>query len=228
MTLYYPLHLDLGGKLCLVVGGGMVAERKVTGLLEAHARIRVVCLNATSGLQQMSSEQRIELILAPYEPDHFAGVCLAFAVTNHAEINACVAADAAARNVWVNRADAFESGDFIVPAVIRQGDLCISVSTGGNQPLLTARLAAELTARFGADYGAYVALLGRLRAEIKSRTESHDARRAAMQVLLDAEQPLRLYLANGDAQAAQEAAERLLARVFTETGGQDVNGDGTD
>jgi precorrin-2 dehydrogenase / sirohydrochlorin ferrochelatase len=214
MPAYYPLHLDLTGKLCLVVGGGPVAERKVAGLLEVGASVRVVCIEATPGLRRMADAGEIDLVLAAYETRHLTGACLAFAATDREEINARVAADAAAQNVWINRADLYEAGDFIVPAIVRRGDLCLSISTGGNQPLLTARLAEELAQQFGPDYGDYIALLGRLRTNIKTRTASPQTRKAAMQALLIAQDPLRQALATGDTEAAVALAERLLAPIL--------------
>ena len=42
MARCYPISLNIDNKLCLVVGGGAVAERKVHFLLECGARVRVV------------------------------------------------------------------------------------------------------------------------------------------------------------------------------------------
>lgn len=50
MAAYYPAFLDLRGRRCLVVGGGVVAERKVTGLLAAAARVCVVSPALTPAL----------------------------------------------------------------------------------------------------------------------------------------------------------------------------------
>ena len=41
-TPYYPLLLNLSGKICLVIGGGAVAERKVRMLLKFGASVKVV------------------------------------------------------------------------------------------------------------------------------------------------------------------------------------------
>ncbi len=46
---YYPVFLDLSDKLCLVVGGGQVAEGKVAGLLAEGARVTVVSPAVTRG-----------------------------------------------------------------------------------------------------------------------------------------------------------------------------------
>ena len=39
---YYPLFLDIRGKRCVVVGGGSVALRKVSTLLEYGASVLVI------------------------------------------------------------------------------------------------------------------------------------------------------------------------------------------
>ncbi|MCW5201303.1 NAD(P)-dependent oxidoreductase, partial [Desulfobulbus sp. F4] len=35
MTFIYPVSLNISGQLCVVIGGGKVAERKALSLLEA-------------------------------------------------------------------------------------------------------------------------------------------------------------------------------------------------
>jgi precorrin-2 dehydrogenase/sirohydrochlorin ferrochelatase len=213
MPTYYPLHLNLTGQLCLVVGGGHLGERRSMGLIDAGARVRVVCLEATPGLIALRDAGKLELLLTPYAPEQLTGARLVFVATNDADINRRIGVDAAAKNVWINRADAYESGDFIVPAVVRRGELCVSVSTGGNQPLLTARLIAEFEARFGDDYGLYVEMLGRMRALIKTRTDDPAQRRQIMLRLLDAEPELRLHLQTGDVEAAINEAVNLVNRM---------------
>jgi len=55
---YYPVCLEMAGRGCLVVGGGPVAERKVTGLLEAGARVTVVSPSATERLRSRRTRPR--------------------------------------------------------------------------------------------------------------------------------------------------------------------------
>ena len=43
----YPIFLELSGKKCIVVGGGKVASRKVSRLLEAGADITVIAPKAS-------------------------------------------------------------------------------------------------------------------------------------------------------------------------------------
>lgn len=214
MPLVYPITLHLAGKLCLVVGGGPVAERKALGLLEAAARVRVVSPTLTPTLQALSEAQRIETLLVPYDSAQLADVFLVFAATNHREVNARIAADAGRLNLLVNVADAPDDSAFLVPSTLRRGELCISISTGGNNPTLAARLGDELEARFGPEYGAFVELLGQMRDYIKKATDVPERRRAAHAHLLDAEADLRALLREGKHEAARSAAEMLVEEIL--------------
>lgn len=211
MPRYYPLFLDLSDTLCLVVGGGAVAERKVLGLLEAGSSVRVVSPVFTPTLESLAAAGRIEAICAPYERAQLTGVSLVFAATNDRQVNAQIASDAAAQNLPVNVADAPHEGDFITPSVVRRGDLCIAITTGGNNPTLTARLAEELETRFGPEYAEFVQLLGRMRDKIKTTTTDPEARRRAFTHLLDAEVELCRLLQVGQNEAAIAQAEALIA-----------------
>src|SRR5579871_907816 len=163
MARYYPLTLEIAGETCVVVGGGMVAERKVSGLLEAGARVRVVSPQLTPALQALAAAAQIEAQRAPYDPSCLTDALLVFAATDDRAVNAQVAADARARALLVNVADAPEEGRFIVPSVVRRGEFCLSISTGGANPMLAARLSEEMEQRFGPEYGAFVELLGQMR-----------------------------------------------------------------
>jgi siroheme synthase-like protein len=214
MPRYYPIQLNLEDRTCLVVGGGAVAARKVGGLLEAGARVRVVSPRLAPELQARAEAGEIEARLADYAPEHLDGVVLAFAATDDRSVNAQVAADAEARGIPVNVADSPEESRFLVPSVVRRGALCLSVSTGGNSPMLAARLCDELEARFGPEYGDFVELLGQMRSYIKERTRDVSRRRAAFARLLDAEAELRVALRAGPPEAARTLAEALVAEAL--------------
>ena len=78
----YPVFLDIAGKLCVVIGGGGVAERKVNGLLEAGAFIRVISPEATEELKTLSRSGRIEWRKKTYSPDDLDRAFLVFAATD--------------------------------------------------------------------------------------------------------------------------------------------------
>jgi precorrin-2 dehydrogenase len=210
----YPISLDLSGKLCLVVGGGEVGERKVMGLLDAGARVRVVSVTLTPTLQAQADAQQIEAVLAPYETAHLADAFLVFAATNQREVNAQITSDAKAHGLLVNVADAPEASSFHVPSIVRRGDFCLSITTGGNNPLLASRLGEELANQFGPEYGPYVELLGQMRDYIKRVTNLPQSRRTAMNRLIDAGTEIRALLRESQGEAAKKVAETLIREVL--------------
>jgi precorrin-2 dehydrogenase/sirohydrochlorin ferrochelatase len=210
MPRYYPVYLDLSGRLCLVVGGGAVAERRVSGLLEAGATVRIISPTLTPPLQEQAERGVIAYRQGLYAPSSLEGVVLVVAATDSRAVNAAVIADARAARIPVNAADAPEEGDYIVPSVVRRGELCVSISTGGANPMLAARLAEEMESRFGPEYTVYVELLGQMRNYIKSKTGVAAVRRRALADLLAAEPLLLPPLKAGDREAARAIAAEIV------------------
>jgi siroheme synthase-like protein len=143
---YYPLCLEMTERRCLVVGGGPVAERKVAGLLESGARLTVVSPSATDRLRDWARADRVRLRLREYAASDLRGHSIVFVATDDGRVNAEVARDARAAGVLVNAADDPAHCDFILPAVLRRGELTVAVSTGGASPALARTVRDELDA----------------------------------------------------------------------------------
>lgn len=151
-TFLYPVFLDLSGRRCVVVGGGAVATRKVSKLLEAGAEVVVVSPEVRPELLGMN----VEVYDRAYEYGDLEGVDLAFAATDSREVNAAVAREARERGVRINVADRPSEGDFSVPSTLRRGGLQVAVSTGGASPTLARRIRNELEGSFGPEWAGVV------------------------------------------------------------------------
>ncbi len=137
----YPIVLTgAGGLSAVVIGGGAVGERKVRGLLQAGATVRLISPSATPHLAALADEGRITWIRRDYEPGDLAGARLAFAATSRRAVNAHIAQEAASLGVLCNVADAPEEGHFHVPAMYRSGGVTIAVSSGGAAPARAVKL----------------------------------------------------------------------------------------
>ncbi len=206
MSSYFPISIDISGKLCVVVGGGAVAERKVADLRDANAVVRVISPDVTDVLREQAQAGDIDWLPVPYETAHLAGAWLVFAATNNRAVNAQVTVDANARHLFVNVADAPDEGSLLVPSVVRRGELCLSISTGGANPMLARKIAGELRQQYGPEYGALVELLGQMRAYIKESTPLPALRRTALARLIDSEAELRRLLHSSDTDGARTMA----------------------
>lgn len=172
---YYPIFLDLRDRPCLVIGGGPVAERKVEALLRVGARLTVISPVVTERLKSWAWEGRIRLVVRMYRPGDLDGYALAFAATDEGEVNAAVARDGRARGVWVNAADDPVHCDFILPSVLRRGDLVVAVATGGASPALSRAIREELEAYFTEDYAVLAEVVAEVRRELRERGRLLDA-----------------------------------------------------
>ena len=68
MPSYYPIFLDIKSKLCVVVGGGDVAERKVRSLVEQGAQVKVISRTITEGLESLVQQGAVLRFLPPHRP----------------------------------------------------------------------------------------------------------------------------------------------------------------
>jgi len=162
----YFISLELSGKLCLVVGGGQVAERKVYSLLECDASVRVVSPDLTPNLKAMVEASRILYRQGQYRTADLRDAFLVISATDDEEVNRKVAEDCSTRNLIVNIADDPEKCNFFVPAVVRRGSFAIAISTGGNSPLLARKIREELEITYGPQYGEFLDLIADLRQDI--------------------------------------------------------------
>ena len=203
---WYPITLDLTGRRCVVIGGGAVAERKIEGLLAAGAAVTVVSPALTPRLADLVHARRIAHTHRAYQAGDLAGFALAFAATGATDVNAAVAREGRRRGAWVNAADDPAHCNFILPSVLRRGELTVAGSTGGTAPAL-ARAVRE---RIERQVGEEIAMLSEVAADVRRelRARGHVADSAAWQRALDA--PLRRLAARGHRGAARR---RLLARL---------------
>lgn len=203
---FYPVALELAGRRCVVVGGGVVAERRLAGLLAAGATVTVIAPTLTPALAALTAEGRIRHAPRAYRAGDLAGFDLAFAATDAGDVNAALAAEARARGVWVNAADDPAHCDLILPAVVRRGDLTVAVSTGGTSPALARAVREELERHLTADYATLAELAAEARRELRAAGRVADA--AAWRRALGPD-VRRLIVEEGREAAKRELLERL-------------------
>jgi precorrin-2 dehydrogenase / sirohydrochlorin ferrochelatase len=145
----FPVALEVTGRRCVVFGSGPVARARAVALLDAGAEVTVIA--------------------RPLEDGDLAGVFLAVAATGDATETARIFAEAEREGALLNAVDDPAHCHFAVPAVLRRGDLTVTVSTGGRAPGYARRLRDELSRSIGAEYGTLVELIGAVRAEVRAQ-----------------------------------------------------------
>ncbi len=203
---YYPVYLDLNGRLAVVIGGGEVALEKVTGLLEAGARVRVVARELVPELAELAARGEIDHRLHDYREGELEGAFLAFSERLGPEVYQRIWREAEERGVPLNVQDETEYCSFIAAALVRRGDLTLAISTAGKAPALAVRLRQQLETHLGTHYGRFLDYAGRLRAPLAERVPEFSRRRDLWYRLVDSD-VLELLRRGEESRAQQRMVE---------------------
>ena len=144
MTSYYPVYLNLRGRRCVIVGGGTVAEGKISRLLDSGAEISVVSPDATPGIRQFVADGAVRWEQRRYESGDLEGAFIAIAATNVREVNRRIFEEAEQRGVMLNAVDDPPNCSFIAPSIVQRGPVTLAISTGGVSPALARKLRESL------------------------------------------------------------------------------------
>src|SRR5438309_3460111 len=210
MTAFYPVFLDLRGRRAVVIGGDAVAEQKVRGLVAAGAHVTLVSPDVTPALTDLGRRGAIELRRRGYHDGDLAGAWLAIAAVNRT-VNAAVWAEAERLGVPLNAVDDLEHSSFIAPAIHREGDITVAVSTGGKSPALAVRLRQRIARLVGRAEARLCALLGELRPELAARVPDSHARTALWYRIVDSD--VIEFVRRGDTEGARERVDELVDEV---------------
>lgn len=174
-TRYYPVYLDLGDKLAVVVGGGAVAVRKVRTLAEYGARVTVISPEVDGGIEELASNGAVRIERRGYVRGDLEDALIVVCATDSEEVNRAVFAEAEQRGCLVNVVDVPELCNFIVPSIVRRGQLQLAISTGGAAPVVAKRMRRQLEEQIGEEWGPYIELLGEVRTLVMQRIPGGEA-----------------------------------------------------
>jgi siroheme synthase-like protein len=184
----YPVNLLVAGRRCVVVGGGRIAARKIAALLDAGATVHVVAPDVSPEVQDWQASGAVTVDQRPFAPADLDGAWLATAATPDPAVNQAVYDAGEARRIFVNAADDPDRCSFTLMSVVRQGDLVVTIGTGGRSPALATYLKDHVASEMGPEWGVLLDLLSdereRLRAAGTS-SETLDWRRALDSGMLD-------------------------------------------
>lgn len=208
---YYPVYLDLNGRLAVIVGGGKVAQRKAKTLAEYGADVVIVEPDVTEDLLQLEADGLATVEQRGYVRGDLEGAFLAVCATDSEEVNRAVQAEAEERGCLVNVVDVPDLCNFIVPSIVRRGPLQIAISTGGAAPTVAKRLRKRFQSEFGEEWAGYVELMGAVRLLVMERVPGGEAeRKPIFEAIADSD--LLERLRTGDKPSAED--------VFAEFAGE--------
>ena len=209
---YYPVHLDIQGRNCLVVGGGAVGTRKVETLRACGAQVTVVSPAATEPLRDLAAQGAIRLRLRDYASEDLSEMFLVIGATDDEALNRRISADAEQRRILCNIADRPEVCNFILPSILQRGDLTITVSTSGKSPAFAKKLRRTLAAQYGPEYAAFLDLMGAIRQRLLAEAHAPEAHKALFEALIESDLPALIRANQPD--AINALLEKVLGKGY--------------
>lgn len=184
---YYPIFIKLDGKTALVVGGGRVAQRKIETLLEYGASVHIISKKLTDKLKQLVESGDIRHMGKKFEDKHLDGAFLVIAATDNEKLNHEISETAQKRGLLINTVDQPPDCNFIVPSIVKRGDLILAISTSGKSPALAKKLRKKMDEQFGSEYEAFLILMGCLRKEVLKVGLSHNENGRIFKEIVDSD-----------------------------------------
>lgn len=182
----YPINLDVAGKPCTVVGGGKVALRKILGLLEAGARVKVIAPEICAGVEELVKLKVISWTRAKFSDELLSDELILIAATDSKEVNRQACEAAQARKILVNAVNV-AGGNFYVPSTLRRDELLLTVSTGTHSPAFARFIRHMLEEEIDEHFGAGLEIMSARRREVKRLLPNHEAREIFWQEVLNRE-----------------------------------------
>lgn len=202
---YFPFFVDLSGRKCLIVGGGAIALRKARSVLEYGAVVQVtapyICDEFSILKEKYGSD--VEIFEREFASEDIEDKFFVVAATDNEEVNKEVSHICFEKNILVNTVDRKEYCNFYFPSIVRDGDIVVGVSSGGNSPVLARELRKKIEGVIPENLDKINRWLGEIRPYIKEKiNDERDRKRYFEKIYAECEK-------NGDILSGEEL-ERIL------------------
>lgn len=207
---YFPFFVDIEKQNCLIVGGGIVALRKVEVLLPYDPDISVIAPEFAPELRELAETSAIRLEERAFSMEDLTGRDFVVAATDDQVLNQHISLTCKKERIPVNVVDVKEECSFIFPSIVRDGDIVIGISSGGKSPAVTQYLKKQIREVIPDGYGLLVKQLGEYRDFVKKRVEDVNQRSVIFKRMADMGRDQGCTLND-------EMVEELIDQVLEET-----------
>lgn len=128
---YFPFFCNIKNKHVLVVGGGVIAQRRIQTLLRFGCQITMITPECTDILRQYTEQKRITAHFRTYRKGDCTPFEVVLAATNDHAVNEAIVIECKKHHIPVNASHCKELCDFYFPAVIQQDNVVIGVTSSG-------------------------------------------------------------------------------------------------
>lgn len=206
---YFPFMIELNNERCLIAGGGTVAYRKVCSMLEFGAVVTVVSPEFCPELLELAEQANtpdkycaatsddrgsvenfadysgcLTLVKRRVQPQDIDDAFVVIMATDDEKVNHEMAELCRQKRILVNVVDVKSDCGFYFPAIIKDKEVVISVSTGGQSPVLAGTIKRNIESHLGRNYGDIAERMGEIREQIKAQIDGEEERKKAFQQMV--------------------------------------------
>lgn len=178
---YFPFFVDVENQNCLVVGGGVVALRKIEKLLPFNPNITVVSPKVH---KEILSIENINIIKRKFDFNDLKEKSFVITATDDKTLNKEIYNFCKENNIPVNTVDDKDNCSFIFPALARNNGVTVAISTSGKSPIYAKYLRKKIE-NLIQDSESIVDNLSKYRGKIKNEISLEENRKAAFEKLLE-------------------------------------------
>ena len=178
---YFPFFVDVENQNCLVVGGGVVALRKIEKLLPFKPNITVVSPKVH---KEILSIENINIIKRKFDFNDLKEKSFVITATDDKVLNKEIYNSCEENNIPVNTVDDKDNCSFIFPALARNNGVTVAISTSGKSPLYAKYLRKKIE-NLIQDSESIVDNLSKYREKIKNEISLEENRKVAFEKLLE-------------------------------------------
>jgi uroporphyrin-III C-methyltransferase/precorrin-2 dehydrogenase/sirohydrochlorin ferrochelatase len=206
---YFPIFVDLEGRVVLIVGGGEKALQKLRLLAKTSANLKIVAPEVSEDIAT-TGVPNLTIKLHNFVESDLDGAALVFAASDDPLLDARVAAAARARGLSVNVVDGPAESNFIMPAIVDRDPIVVAIGTEGAAPILAREIKSKIESWLPAQFGRVAQHAQALRRRVQDAITDPTVRRRTWEALLQG--PWRnAVLAGEDAVADREFTRQLDA-----------------
>lgn len=163
---YFPFFIDLSEKEGLIVGGGMVALRKIEKLMAFGPKLTVAACSFEREIEEIKG---LSLVRKPFCEDMIDGKYFVIAATDDKELNHRISRLCEERNILINTVDDKEACTFIFPSLVKKGKLTVGISTEGASPSAAIHIKEHLEQWLPGEFEEILDFLEKSRPQVKGR-----------------------------------------------------------
>lgn len=181
-----PLMIDLSQKSIVIVGGGKVATKRASTLIEYCANVHIVSPIISTALKELLDNENITWSQKEFEPQDVEHADLVVIATNNNDVNTKVL-ESVPHHALCNHASKAQVGNVTIPSILKRGKLSISVSTNGASPKLSKKMISRISDMYDESYEMYIDFLYESRQLIKRLSIEPSRKQELLQHILSDE-----------------------------------------